>query len=151
MATLGGVHSAMTAHRASTPSASSKMTTKESEPKEGSDGGEHSELHPHGDGTYHTVVAGQETEHPHLHHALMHMAGHHEPGDHHMAVHHTPGAMNVTSHHTMGDGQVKGPHDHANAEALKDHFDKFMNEEETEGHSGAQEDGEPAMSGGEMY
>ena len=41
----------------------------------GADGAGHTELHDHGDGTFHTVTPdGEKTEHPHLGHALAHIA-----------------------------------------------------------------------------
>lgn len=95
------------------------------------EGGEHSELHPHGDGSYHTITGGQKTEHPDITHAMAHMAGHHEPdGKHSHVMHHEDGS-HTSSHHA--DGETSGPHDHENLEVLKDHFDQFMNEEGQEG------------------
>jgi hypothetical protein len=97
-------------------------------------GSEHSELHDHGDGTYHTVTPdGNETQHPHMGHALMHLAAHHGGGEgKHMHVH-QDGMGNHTSHHVGEDGKVQGPHDHDNLEALKAHMSKFLDEEEQEG------------------
>jgi hypothetical protein len=118
--------------------------------------GEHSELHPHDDGTAHTITSdGEKTEHPSIHHALVHMAAHHGPGEKHMMVHHMGGLV-VTTHHAGADGEVQGPHEHDanNLEGLKDHMDRFLNEEEREGDWGGGEGkAEPAMSGGgeEMY
>ena len=43
-------------------------------------GGGHSELHDHGDGTFHTVLpSGVRTEHPALGHALAHIGKEHDP------------------------------------------------------------------------
>ena len=95
------------------------------------EGGDHTELHPHGDGTYHTVAGGEKTEHPHIGHAMMHMAMHHEGDSAHSHVMHHEGGGH-TSHHAK-DGQVSGRHDHENMEALKQHMDKFLGEEEQEG------------------
>jgi hypothetical protein len=154
-ASLGSIHGSMTSHKGMA-SASSKMGGKGEAPPamEGGEGGEHSELHDHGDGSFHTVVGGQQTEHPHLHHALIHMAAHHGAGEKHMAVHHMPGGSTVTTHHAGSDGAVQGPHEHDanNLEGLKQHMDKFLSEEAMEGGGGQHEE-EPAMSGssGEMY
>jgi len=92
--------------------------------------GEHTQLHPHGDGTYHTVISGEKTDHPHIGHALVHMGAHHEPGKHHHVHQGEDGA--ITSHHAGEDGQVQGPHNHENIEALKENMGKFLDEEESE-------------------
>jgi hypothetical protein len=94
-------------------------------------------LHAHGDGSYHTETEdGEREEHPHIGHALMHMAHHHDPDAKHMHVHHDGEAM--TTHHVGEDGMVQGPHDHENLEALKDHMDQFLDEE---GHEGEEDGG----------
>lgn len=93
--------------------------------------GGHTQLHDHGDGTYHSVTPdGEKTEHPHIGHAMAHIAHHHVPDGAHSHVHHADGMH--TSHHAK-DGAVEGPHDHENLEALKQHMGKFLNEEENEG------------------
>lgn len=98
----------------------------------GDGGGEHTTLHAHGDGTYHTEGHdGERTEHPHIGHALAHMAAKHEPDGKHSHVHHEDGGGHV-SHHSGGGEGVSGPHDHENLEALKNHMGKFLNEEENE-------------------
>ena len=56
--------------------------------------GEHSELHAHGDGSYHTIHGGKEEQHPDLGHALTHL-GHANEGGKHMHVHHDGGAMHT--------------------------------------------------------
>jgi hypothetical protein len=121
------------------------------EPEEASSagGGAHSELHDHGNGSFHTVMAdGTKTEHPHLHHALAHMAAHHGPGEKHHLAHHD--GMSMTTHHVGEDGQVQGPHDHDNAEAMKDNLGKFFNEEESEGGGWGGGEKEPAMAEHDM-
>jgi hypothetical protein len=86
-------------------------------------------LHDHGDGTFHTESAdGMREEHPHIGHALMHIAGKHSEGMHHHA--HNDGA-GITTHHHMGNGgQVSGPHEHESPETAMDHMGKVMNGEE---------------------
>ena len=97
-------------------------------------GGEHSELHPHGDGSYHSITPGGErTEHPHIGHALVHLGKHHEQGKH-MHVH--SDGMEHTTHHAEDGGEVQGPHSHENIEALKEHLGQFFNEESHEGSGG---------------
>lgn len=92
----------------------------------------HVTLHDHGDGTYHSEHDdGQTVEHPHLGHALMHLANHHEPESKHMHIQHD--GFSATSHGVHEDGQHEGPHDHENIEELKNHLGKFFDEEENEG------------------
>ena len=101
---------------------------------EGHEDGPHSQLHDHGDGTFHTLTHdGERTEHPHIGHALTHLGAHHAGGMH-MHIHHDGASM--TSHHAGEDGEVQGPHSHENIEALKDHLGKFFSEEESEGGGG---------------
>jgi hypothetical protein len=106
---------------------------------EGEDG-EHSELHDHGDGTFHTVVGGQQTEHPHIGHAMMHMAGHHAPDGKHTHVMHHDGGH--TSHHHDG-GSVSGPHEHATSDEMAEHVKQFADEGDmgSEGMTPPMEDG----------
>lgn len=90
-------------------------------------------LHDHGDGTYHTEhEGGERVEHPHLGHALVHIAHHHEPTGKHSHIHHHAEGGH-TSHHVDEQGNIEGPHDHENLEALKSHMDQFLNEEGQEG------------------
>jgi hypothetical protein len=94
----------------------------------------HTTLHDHGDGTFHTEGHdGERVDHPHIGHALMHMAAKHSDGKH-MHVHHD--GEQLTSHHVGEDKEVQGPHDHENLEALKDHMDQFFDEEGHEWEGG---------------
>lgn len=67
----------------------------------------------------------------HAHLSKMHEAtGHaHSHIEHHADGHHT-------SHHISAEGEHSGPHDHENLEALKDHMDRFLGEEENEDEDG---------------
>ena len=66
---------------------------------------------------------------------------HAETGEAHSHVaHHIDGSH--TSHHIDEAGEVTGPHDHENTEALKDHMDQFLNEEDHEGEDRSEENGE---------
>ena len=69
--------------------------------------GEHTELHDHGDGSFHTMMHGERTEHPHIGHALMHMAHAHMPDHEH--EHHMSDGMEKTVHKVSHDGNVEGP------------------------------------------
>ncbi len=92
-------------------------------------GGMHTTLHDHGDGTFHTESHdGMREEHPHIGHALMHMAGMHSEGIHHHAHH--DGAGITSHHHTGGPEGVSGPHEHGSTEEAMDHMGKVMNGEE---------------------
>jgi hypothetical protein len=99
-------------------------------PMAGEDSG-HSELHPHGDGTYHTMTGGRQTEHPHLGHALAHMAKHHEAEGSHSIVHHH--AEGHTAHHAKEGGEVMGPEEHPDTEGVKQGMDKMLGGGEGEG------------------
>lgn len=135
------------------PSAAGKMSV-QSTPKDTAEntgqgpGGSSSHLHDHGDGTFHIEHHdGSRTEHPHIGHALMHMAAKHSPGDKHMHAHHD--GMSHTSHHVGEDGVVQGPHEHEDTEALKEHLGRFFDEEAAEHDGGGGGEEHPDyMSGG---
>jgi hypothetical protein len=65
-------------------------------------------------------------------------------GGKHMHVQHHEHDGSYTTHHVTEDGKVEGPHEHANLEELKNHQDKFFNEEEHEG-GGHSSDSEPGL------
>ena len=88
------------------------------------------ELHDHGNGSYHTVHAGKTTQHPHLGHALMHIAKMHEPEADH--VHAMGDDEGFTVHGVQAGGKVSGPHNPANIKALKASMGKFLDEEAQE-------------------
>lgn len=92
----------------------------------------HSHLVSHGDGTHHIEHEdGSRTDHEHIGHALMHLAGKHSEGMHHHT--HSDGMGGGHTVHTAAHGQEpEGPHDHENLESVKDGLDKFFNEEENE-------------------
>jgi len=104
--------------------------------KSEADGGEHSKLFDHGDGTFHSVTSdGERTEHPRIGHAVVHLAAHHEPEGKHFHVHQDGGGGH-TSHQAAEGGKAEGPHDHENIEALDQHMHQFLQEEEHEGEGG---------------
>lgn len=104
--------------------------------------GGHYQIHPHEDGSAHTITPdGEKTEHPHMGHALAHVAGHHSPEHKHSVMEHHEDDSHTSHHH---DGETSGPHDHQNLQALKDHMDKFLNEENTE-YTDKQGDGNSLM------
>ena len=112
------------------------------EREDGGSGSEHTELHDHGDGSYHTVIGGEKTEHPHLGHALMYMAGHHEPEGIHHHAHHD--GMETTAHHVADGGEVEGPHHMATPEETGEHVAQVMSGESAGHH---EPDGDEEYSG----
>lgn len=66
---------------------------------------------------------------PAAHEALMGM--HAEHGGKHMLVSHHEDGTHMT-HHIGEDGEPHGPHSHGNLDALKDHMDRFLEEEKNE-------------------
>lgn len=100
---------------------------------DGGDGGEmRSTLVSRGDGTHHIEHEdGSMSEHPHIGHALMHLAGKHSDGKHHHT--HSDGmGGGHTVHTSEHGGEPEGPHDHENLESVKKGMDQFFNEEENE-------------------
>lgn len=106
-------------------SESKKPMGSEAKPAEG--GSDHSELHDHGDGTFHTVKGGQQEEHPDMGHALMGLAGHHKPEGKHVHAHHD--GMSVHSHGISG-GVHDGPNEHGSAEEATQHMGNYLSEGE---------------------
>lgn len=97
----------------------------------------HTELHDHGDGTFHSVTSdGRHTEHPHIGHAVVHIAKHHEADGAHSHVHHHDGGH--TSHHAKEGGEITGPHEHDDLEGVKQSMEEATGGGESSGyeHSG---------------
>lgn len=63
---------------------------------------------------------------------------HDSMGGKHMHVHQHEGGY--TSHQVGDDGKVDGPHDHENMEALKEHMNRFLSEEEQDDASHSEHD-----------
>ncbi len=91
-------------------------------PEEGGGGGEmRSTLVSRGDGTHHIEHEdGNMTEHPHIGHALMSMAGKHSEGKHYHAHSDGMGGDRVV-HTSEHGGEPEGPHDQG--------IDEFFNED----------------------
>lgn len=114
----------------------------EHEPMHGGGEGEsRSTLVSHGDGTHHIEHEdGSQTDHEHIGHALMHLAGKHSDGLHHHA--HSDGmGGGITSHTSEHGGEPEGPTEHANVHELHQHLNKFFNEEEAEPEEGGGSEG----------
>lgn len=112
----------------------------------------HSHLVSHGDGTHHIEHEdGSQTEHPHIGHALMHLASKHSEGMHHHT--HSDGMGGGHTVHTAAHGEgpahseEHGPHEHENLESVKNGMDQFFGEEEQEGEGGGERDGEKTSEG----
>jgi len=128
-----GTQRAHAADREAAPKAAKEPPTEGAPEHNMNDGeGAHTSLHEHGDGTYHTEGHdGERVEHPHIGHALMHMAAKHGGGGTHMHAHHD-GVSHVT-HHVRDGGEVEGPHEHPDAEAMKEHMGSVF-EDGGDGH-----------------
>ena len=121
--------------------------TKRNQPAEDNSGGQSMTLHDNGDGSYRSEASdGTSMDHPTLGHMLMHVANHHAPDSKHMHIEHD--GMAPKSHQVGEDGEPEGPHDHANMEALKQHMDQFLSEEENEpGYDDESEEKTPSQMG----
>ena len=100
---------------------------------DGDGGGEQrSTLVSRGDGS-HSIEHedGTQTDHPHIGHALMHLAGKHSDGKHHHA--HSDGMGGpVTTHKSEHGGEPEGPNEHENAESAAEEMKEMMSGEETD-------------------
>ena len=94
-------------------------------------GGSHTTLFAHGDGTLHTISdQGVRKDHASIGAALMHLAKKHSDGDHvHVHGHET----GYTSHQVKEGGKVEGPLEHKGIGDLKRSLSKFLDEEAQEG------------------
>lgn len=104
--------------------------------------GEHMEVHPHGDGTFHTLhhkgdgEAPERVDHETIGHMHAHLSRHFgADGEKHFHAHHDgfePHSHSVTT----GEEPEHQEHDPDNIEAIKDHLGQFFSEEEQEGKKG---------------
>ena len=99
----------------------------------GGDGEARSTLVSHGDGTHHIEHEdGSTTDHAHIGHALMHLAGKHSEGVHHHS--HSDGmGGGVTTHHASHGGEPEGPNEHENAESAATEMKEVMGGGEEDG------------------
>lgn len=110
---------------------------------------EHVEIHPHGDGTFHTIHKGEQVEHETHGHALMHAAKVHAgEGESHFHAHHD--GMSMHTHSMKGGEPEHEEHDPKNLENMKNSFNKFVGEEENEG-SHPEPDGDEGEGMSGMY
>jgi hypothetical protein len=115
--------------------------------KEPSAVSEHTEVHDHGDGSFHTVHPEHgEVQHANIGEMHAHLSAiHGQPGAKHFHAHHD--GMEAHSHAVESGGEADHQeHDPENIEAIKDHLGKFFNEEEQEGTDGGYEQPQEAGS-----
>lgn len=110
------------------------------------EGGEHTEVHNHGDGTFHTVHGGEQTEHESIGHMHAHLSKiHGQAGEKHFHAHHDGFEPHSHSVETGGEPEHQ-EHDPANIEAVKEHLGRFFDEEKHEGGDEEGQEAEPTMS-----
>jgi hypothetical protein len=116
------------------------LSGKHEEPKED---GEHTQVHDHGDGTFHTVSPeGEEVQHESIGHMHAHLSKMHgAPGEKHFHAHHD--GMEAHTHSVESGGEPEHEtHDGEDKEAMHEHMDRAMGEDAQSGVS----DGEPSDS-----
>jgi hypothetical protein len=130
--------------------AAGKEQPKKGEPKEGEGDGQHVEIHSHGDGTFHTMHAGEKMEHPTHGHALIHAAKMHaEEGHKHFHAHHD-GEMLHT--HSASSEQEPESRDHEDPAGAHQHMDEAMGQPGEMQPPAEQEQQQPAGAGlGGLY
>lgn len=99
----------------------------------------HTEVHNHGDGTFHTVHDGQEEHHESIGHMHAHLSKlHGAPGEKHFHAHHDGMSHHSHAVETGGEPEHK-EHDPQNIEDAKNALGQFFNEEEKEGDWGGKD------------
>lgn len=118
------------------------------EPKDGESTTDHTQLHDHGDGTFHTVhpEAG-EVQHESIGHMHAHLSKMHgEEGHSHFHAH----SDGMEHHsHSVKDGEEPESRDHEDAKGMHDHLDDTMGNQD---HEDAATESEPEGEGlGGLY
>lgn len=104
-------------------------------------GGDHVEIHPHGDGTFHTMHHGEKVDHETHGHALIHAAKiHAEEGHSHFHGHHDGMAMRS---HSVKAGEEPESREHEDVGGMHEHMDEAMGG----APEGQQEENQPAGAG----
>lgn len=94
-------------------------------------GGEHTEVHNHGDGTFHTVHGGEQVDHESIGHMHAHLSKiHGEEGHKHFHAHHDGMAMHT---HSASSDQEPEHRDHEDVEGAHQHMDEAMGDQEQMG------------------
>lgn len=113
------------------------------EPEDGS--GEHTEVHNHGDGTFHTVHGGEQVEHESIGHMHAHLSKiHGAEGEKHFHSH--SDGIEHSSHAVESGGEPEHM-EHNSAEEAKEALGNFFDEEAQEPeHKGGGYEEEPESS-----
>lgn len=121
----------------------SKKVEHEAHAEEHESEGMKTELHDNGDGTYHTKTHdGEEADHPHIGHALMHIAGKHAPESKHFHASHD--GMSITAH-SHENGETSEGKEHEDTESAKEHLGAVMDGGDgMEGHEQNEDTGDMA-------
>jgi hypothetical protein len=121
------------------------------EPKEEEgEGGEHTEVHPHGDGTFHTVDPEHgEVQHESIGHMHAHLSKiHGEEGHSHFHAH--SDGMGEHHSHSVKSGEEPEHRDHEGEEGMHEHLSESMGGEHQENPE--EEEQQPAGAGlGGLY
>jgi hypothetical protein len=127
--------------RMHSPKEPKESEPKESEPKETE--GEMTEVHNHGDGTFHTVHGGKEEQHESIGHMHAHLSKiHGGAGEKHFHAHHD--GVGVHSHGVESGGEPDH-REHEDTEGAKGHLDEALGDGRPMGEEPPM--GEPAMQG----
>lgn len=112
------------------------------EAKEDESTGDATEIHDHGDGTFHTEPGN--VQHESIGHLHAHIsATHGQPGHKHFHAHHDGGGGGGGSHsHSVESGGEGDHREHEDENGMREHFDEFAGEDGQEDGGQAQaEDG----------
>lgn len=122
-----------------------KSSAADGEHETGAGGGSKTTVEHHGDGTHtiHHADGEKSGPHPSMAHAMMHMTGKHDGGEHGHIMPHPAGA---TTHHVTMDGAVEGPHEHGSEDEAYNHLKGSIGE----GAEMMPEGEMPRMGGGDQ-
>ena len=114
--------------------------------EEEGEGGEHTEVHNHGDGTFHTVDPEHgEVQHESIGHMHAHLSKvHGEEGHTHFHAHHD-GVMHTS--HSVKSGEEPEHREHDSEEGVHEHLSEAMGEEGHEEPDGDEAEPEHAGAG----
>ncbi len=113
--------------------------------------GEHTEVHNHGDGTFHTVHGGEKVDHESIGHMHAHLSKiHGEEGHDHFHAHHD--GMGGMHSHSVKSGEEPEHREHDGEEGMHEHLSEAMGEEGHEEPDGDEAEPEHAGAGlGGLY
>lgn len=109
------------------------------------DGGNMTEVHNHGDGTFHTTHGGQKEEHESIGHLHAHLSKlHGEEGHSHFHAHHD--GMTHTSH-SVKSGEEPEHREHDEPEGVHEHLSEAMGGSQDEPEAEAEEPAGKGLGG----